>query len=242
MFYILSSLFAFALTNDGYNNHFLTYRNTEGKMDYASLKEDTAREAWLVELSTATIPKTRNGKLAFWINAYNALTIDLIADNYPIDSIMKLDEGNVWKARKFTVAGKQVTLDEIENSILRPMGEPRIHAAVNCASIGCPSLLPTAFEEATLDAQLDQAMRAWVSGNAYRFEGEKLLLNNIFIWYKVDFKENSSVENLPEKHKDSAGIIAFVLPYLSETEQERFLAGAYEIGVGKYDWSLNKIQ
>jgi hypothetical protein len=240
MFYILSTLFAFALTNDGYNKHFLKYRNNEGQVDYASLKQDTAREAWLVELSTATIPETRNGKLAFWINAYNALTLDLIADNYPLDSIMNVDEGNVWKSRKFTVAGKQVTLDEIENSILRPMGEPRIHAAVNCASIGCPSLLAKAFEETTLDAQLDQAMKQWVSGNAYRFEDEKLLFNNIFTWYKSDFKEDSSVDSLPEKHKGYAGIITFLLPYLSNSEQERVLSGAYEIGALEYDWSLNR--
>ncbi len=239
MLYFFGTMLAFALSNDDYNEHFLKYRNSKGMVDYNSLKADTAREEWLKELAGATEPSSRDGKIAFWINAYNALTLDLIADSYPLDSIMKLDDGSVWKTRKFTVAGKQVTLDEIENSIIRPMGEPRIHAAVNCASIGCPLLLPNAYEEATLDAQLDEAMKQWVSTNAYRFEGNKLLLNNILIWYKVDFQKDILGGRLPKKHAEYAGIISFLYPHLSPEEKKRLLKGKYQIKIDEYDWSLN---
>lgn len=241
MLYFLGTLLAFALSNDDYNEHFLKYRNAKGMVDYQALKEDTAREEWLKELAKATEPSSKNGKLAFWINAYNALTLDLIADNYPLDSIMKLDDGSVWKTRKFTVAGKQVTLDEIENAIIRPMGEPRIHAAVNCASLGCPLLLAKAYEEANLDAQLDEAMTQWVSTNAYQFEGNKLLLNNIFTWYQADFQKDILGGRLPKKHAQYAGILSFIYPYLSAEEKKRVLKGKYEIGIAEYDWSLNGI-
>ena len=239
MLYFLGTLFAFALSNDGYTEHFLKYRRKNGMVDYSSLKADNRREEWLQALATSTEPSTKAGKLAFWINAYNALTLDLIADNYPLDSIMKLDNGSVWKTRKFTVAGKQVTLDEIENTILRPLGEPRIHAAINCASLGCPVLLPSAYEEETLSAQLDEAMIQWVKTNAYQFEGNKLLFNNIFSWYKADFQENILDAKLPKRHTEYAGIISFLFPYLSPEEQTRILKGKYEIGIAPYDWSLN---
>ncbi len=99
----------------------------------------------------------RSEQMAFWINAYNALTLTLILDNYPLASIRDLDDGNPWEAHSWTVAGRSVTLNAIEHEILRPMGDPRIHAAVNCASKGCPPLASDAFTGAGLGAQLDVA-------------------------------------------------------------------------------------
>lgn len=97
-----------------------------------------------VDISGSAAPEA----MAFWINAYNALTLTLIVDNYPLASIRDLNDGNPWDVHSWTVAGQTVTLNNIEHNILRPMGDARIHAAVNCASKGCPPLAGTPFTAA----------------------------------------------------------------------------------------------
>ncbi len=144
-------------------------------------------------------------KLAFWINAYNAFTIAAILDNYPItrrlsligpfvpsNSILQIK--GVWDGLKWQAAGKTVTLEEIEHEILRKeFGEPRIHAAINCASIGCPDLSREAYIPQSLEEQLSQASAAFINNSAKGLkvdEGRrKVRFSKIFKWFGDDFIE-----------------------------------------------------
>ena len=110
--------------------------DTASDVDYAGVKADPRLETYVAGLATASEPEGKEAQLAFWMNAYNALTVDLVTDEWPLASIRDLDGGNPWRKRTFTVAGRSVTLDDIEHRILRPLGDPRIHAGVNCASRG----------------------------------------------------------------------------------------------------------
>ena len=109
-------------------------------VDYQAIGP-TGLDPYLAQLAGADLSSASKAeKMAFWINAYNALTVDLISENQEISSIRDLDRGKVWDARKFTVAGQQLSLNDIEHGTLRPMGDARVHAALNCASKGCPPL------------------------------------------------------------------------------------------------------
>ena len=129
--------------------------------------EDTGPDSEVLWLSTTKIPVSPQEQKAFWINAYNLLTLDLIVDHPQISSIRELHNGEPWKKESFVVSGQSITLDEIEHKILRPLGDPRIHAAINCASKGCPPLQPFAYQGNQLNTQLDVACRNWMATNAY---------------------------------------------------------------------------
>ncbi len=207
-----------------------------GTVDYAGIAAAGALDGVIMGLETATAPAEKSAKMAFWINAYNALTVDLIADNLPLTSIRDLDGGNPWDARHFTVAGQDVTLNHIEHKILRPLGDPRIHAAVNCASRGCPPLSKTAFTAAGLDAELDAASLAWVSGNGLSIAADgSVQLNQIFDWYGDDFKADRDIPGVDGK---AEAAICFAIGYLP-AHAETLAAGNYAVSHSTYDWSLN---
>ena len=107
----------------------------------------------------------RDERIAFWINAYNVLTIDLVLHHYPVDSIKDIGSffSPVWKKPVAEIEGQSVSLGRIEHEILRPMHEPRIHAAIVCASTSCPSLARTPFRPDHLDSDLTAAMQSWLS-------------------------------------------------------------------------------
>ena len=116
----------------------LSFVSPEG-VNYADVRSDVEFQQWLITLPTVEIPKQSiNGQKAFWINVYNGLTIQTVAENMPIRSIQDVDDGQVWTTRTFVVSGQTVTLDKIEKDILGQFKDPRIHAALNCASKGCP--------------------------------------------------------------------------------------------------------
>ena len=120
------------------------HRAAEATVDYPAIQAASSTKSYVTGLATASEPTQRAEKLAFWLNAYNAITVDLVAKSWPIGSIKELDSGKVWTTRSFTVAGQRLSLDQIEKEKLVPLGEPRIHFAVNCASIGCPAMSPMA--------------------------------------------------------------------------------------------------
>ena len=179
-----------------------THVDAAGNVDYAAVQATGALDEYLTALETAAEPGGRADKMAFWINAYNALTVDLIADNFPLSSIKELDGGDPWESRRFTVAGQLVTLNHIEHMILRPMGDARIHAAVNCASRGCPPLPRVAFTGARLDEQLNAVSTAWIQSNGITVDVEHgmVSLSKIFEWYGDDFVPGSSVDILSLIH------------------------------------------
>ncbi len=136
-----------------------------------------------------------NQKLSFWINAYNAYTLKLIIDNYPLKSIKDLGSvfSSPWKKKFITLFKKKMSLDNIEHDTIRKnFKEPRIHFAVNCASMGCPSLADIAFNESNLENLLQKMSLGFINNNAknsYDIANKKMKLSKIFSWYGGDFKE-----------------------------------------------------
>lgn len=214
--------------------------NNRGQVDYAAARDDAELEAVVAALATATEPSGRAEKMAFWINAYNVLTVDLVADNWPLSSIRDLDGGNPWDTRKFTVAGRTVTLNDIEHKILRPMGDPRIHAAVNCASAGCPPLSPTPFTGAGLDSQLDHASARWAATTGLSIDRSAgtVKLNQIFDWYGADF-EATAKGDIPGVEGKQDAAIWYLSGHVSEADAAWLRAGGYTVSWAPYSWAAN---
>lgn len=211
-----------------------------GRVDYAAIKAAGALDGYLAALASAPEPAGRAEQMAFWINAYNALTLDLVADAWPLASIRDLDGGNPWDARSFSVAGRSVTLNAIEHEILRPMGDARIHAAVNCASVGCPPLHGRAFTAANLDAELTAASRAWMKTNGVRVDraGGAVTLSKIFDWYGDDFVPRADTD-VPGIDGKQEAAIDFAADHLPEDTAAWLRQGGYSVAYHGYDWKVN---
>ncbi|MFT4975436.1 MAG: hypothetical protein ACI8S6_001323 [Myxococcota bacterium] len=229
---ILLAHTALALDIAAYTGVLQRHVDAQGRVDYAALHEDTELDTLTDGLAAATEPADPKARMAFWINAYNALTLDLIADNFPLGSIRELDGGDPWSARMFTVAGQPVTLNHIEHQILRPMGDARVHAALNCASRGCPPLPLKPLTGDELDAQLNDAAQRWVATNAISVsvEDNAVQLSKIFDWYGEDFVRG-------EETKEQAAV-RFATTYLPE-HADFLTAGSYTTSYMSYDWGLN---
>ena len=194
----------------------------EGDVDYRGLLgERAALDAYLARLAeTDPSGLTRDEQLAYYINAYNAATLALILDDYPVASITDLDGGKPWDVERVELGGQTYSLNQIENDIIRPtFDEPRIHFAVNCAAASCPPLRAGAFTADALDAQLEQQTRAFLNDPAYtRVGGGTAEVSKIFDWYGADFDD----------------VAAFVAGYRSD------VTPTTEIAFAEYDWSLNE--
>lgn len=230
---------AAALDHSDYQGVLSAQVNAKGDVDYAAVQASGALDAYLTALQTAAEPSEQAARMAFWINAYNALTIDLIADNFPLSSIRELDGGDPWESRRFTVAGQLVTLNHIEHMILRPMGDARIHAAVNCASRGCPPLYPVVFTSAGLTEQLSAASTAWLTGNGVTINPDTntVSLSKIFEWYGDDFVPAIDVD-IPGVEGSQEGALNFVIRYMPQ-HADYLRAGGYTISYSSYDWGIN---
>ncbi len=206
-------------------------------VDYynVSAEDRQSLDDYVKSLQTTRISQfNRDEQLAYWINFYNALTIKVVLDHLPVDSITDIDispgflSNGPWDAKLALVEGHEISLNDIEHRILRPIWrDSRLHYAVNCASFGCPDLGRTAFTGANAQELLEQAARAFVNHpRGVRFEKKKLRVSSIFVWYKVDFGGNDRA------------LVAHLAKYATGELAER-LAG-YEGGVSHgYDWELN---
>ena len=225
--------------DDGWAATLRAHRAPDG-VRYAAVAAQKPLDGYLSALSTAAEPSEPAAKMAFWINAYNALTVDLVADNWPLGSIRDLDGGQPWKRRSFTVAGRSLSLDHIEHQILRPMGDPRVHAALNCASRGCPPLAAAPFTAAGLDAELEAVTRAWIAGGGARLDRQAkvLRLSAIFDWFGDDFAR-SPAPTVPGLTPKASAIAHFVARYSSPEDAEAIRAGGYALRFMPYDWSVN---
>lgn len=177
-------------------------------------------------------------QLAMWINAYNALTLQVVVHGWPIETIKALDEGEVWRRRSFVVAGRSVTLDGIEHQHIRVLGDARIHGALNCASRGCAPLSAKPYRAATLDADLDAAARAWVGSTAVSVSDGVAAYNKVFEWFAEDFRA-PGVDGEPEPSA-LAGASQFVLLYASPELAKSIGTTGSAIWL-PYDWSLNVV-
>ncbi len=209
-----------------------------GRVDYAAVKASGALDGYLQAVAAAPLPQDKAQRIALWINAYNALTVDLVADNWPLGSIMELDGGKVWDTRRFVVAGESLTLNELEHKRLRPITDGRIHAALNCASKGCPALPRTAFDAATLDTQLSHAARAWASSNALVIDKTQgsVQVSRIFEWFAEDFTSGPH----PAGTEGALGsALAWIASYSNAEQAEYLRAGGFGTGWAEYDWKVN---
>jgi Protein of unknown function, DUF547 len=178
-------------------------------------------------------------KLAFYVNAYNALTVALILDSGQPKSIMDLDGGKVWTTRRFQVAGQSLTLDQIENQRARPLSDGRVHAVLNCASRGCPPLPPAPLVAATSSAQLDEGARRWARINAYRITGETVALSSVFDWYGEDFASERKGD-LPKVDGDAESALWFLSRFVDPAVSAILTSGTLTATWAPYDWSLNR--
>ena len=207
----------------------------DGKVNYLGFVKDRQKlEAYLSSLSNNAPDRStwsKEEQLAYWINAYNAFTLKLIIDHYPIKSIKDIKPkypvpllNTVWHLEFFSIGGKPASLDEIEHKILRKeFDEPRIHFAINCASFSCPVLANEAFFPNTLDKQLDAAARRFVNDpKRNRISPEKIEISQIFSWFKEDFTKKGS---LIDYHNQYAKV------KIKPTAKVAYLP---------YDWSLNE--
>lgn len=234
-------------------NRLLEKYVSSGLVDYRGILEEEELlyryTTSLAAVDQATVQGwSREKQLAFWINAYNALTIQAIIRRYPIrsrslvglffprNSILQIS--GVWNRLTFEVGGRSLTLGEIEHKILRKnFAEPRIHFAIVCASSSCPALRPEAYRFDILQAQLhDQAVRFINDPNrGSRFDTEKkrLHVSKIFKWFEEDFANDQTAEN---------PITAYIRPYLRNSVIADALAENGEIRLSylPYDWSLNE--
>lgn len=208
------------------------------QVDYAGLKKNPAPLNAYVD-SLAAVPESafksweKNQQLAYLINTYNAVTLKLVADHYPVKSIRDIGgEKGPWKQPVVRLFGKNQTLDYLEHNLLRPQyKEPRVHFAVNCASIGCPALRAEAFQATKLDAQMDEQARLFLRDakkNKVDAKNKTLHLSEIFNWFQADFTEKSGT------------VEKFIAPYLQDADRVVVQKGSFTITYTKYDWTLNK--
>ena len=174
----------------------------------------------------------KDEQLAFWINLYNAQTIRVILENYPVDSIRSiksnfLDFKGPWNDKSLMVEGETLSLDNIENRIVRPLfDDPRIHYALNCAAIGCPNLRSQAYKSAGLNAVLDAQARAFINNPcAIHIEEGRVIASRIFLWYEDDYggSESTILDHIRQ----------YARPELLES-----LKGVTKIDAYEYDWDL----
>ncbi len=213
------------------------------QVDYRKFQKDQKTFLSYLKQTSAVTQKTydtfsEKEKLAFLINAYNAFTLKLVADYYPVKSIKKIGTlfTGPWKLKYFKLLGATHSLDEIEHEMLRKQfTEPRVHFAVNCASIGCPALRNEAYRAEKLDAQLDEQAKLFLRDgvrNQLDVTKKTVTLSMIFKWFNEDFEKNGST------------IQKFVSLYISDDPLviKDLEAGAYTIGHSDYDWDLNDVK
>jgi hypothetical protein len=184
------------------------------------------------------LPKAE--QMAFLINAYNGFTVELILTRYPnLKSIKELGLFNrgPWKNEFFTLLGNKRHLDWIEHEQLRPRyAEPRIHAAVNCASIGCPALRDEAFTAPKLEAQLEDGMRRFMGDRTRnRVKGDRVEVSSIFKWFREDFeKGHGGLRQVEDVFAKYAELLSD-----APAEQAALKAKSLRVSHLDYDWSLN---
>ncbi len=215
------------------------YVDSKGMVNYKGWKASSggsqALDQYLIHLSHSNGKGTKEQQLAFWINAYNAVTVKGILREYPTSSIRnhtaKFVGYNIWKNLKLVIGGKQVSLDEMEHKVLRKMGEPRIHFAIVCASIGCPRLLNEAYVAERLDEQLTLNSRSFFAdASKFRYDVNRktFYISPIIQWFGEDFGDSESTQ------------LKAIAPFISDPAASQAAAsGRSRMSFVDYDWGLN---
>lgn len=237
-----------------------TLVNDRGLVNYKKLKANRQKLDSFTRSLAKVDPKeyehwSRTDKIAFWINAYNSLTLQAILNNYPIkssffrslrfprNSIRQIP--GVWDKLTFSVMGRDTTLDSIEHDTLRAKFEdPRVHMALNCASMGCPALRKEPYTGADLSAQLDsQTTRILNNPAKFRIDRAErtVYLSPIFKWFGNDFvKKYGTEKKFTGFSEAESAVLNFVSAYLKPEDRSFLEKGSFSIDYLEYDWSLNE--
>ena len=250
------------LSHDGYAGALKARVNARGQVDYKALRADRRQlDLFLAEIGRLS-PSAYEGwrkpeKIAFWVNAYNARTLQAIIDHYPIkpsgasrflypkNSIRQIP--GVWDKQKFRVMGRMMTLNDVEHETLRKQfNEPRIHMALVCASVGCPFLRGEPFTAERLSAQLDEQAKQFVQDpTKFRIDrgAKRVYLSPIFKWFGGDFVKTYAPSKPFAGHKDGVrASLNFQAKHLSASDRVFLEDGKYSVKYLAYDWSLNEQQ
>ena len=211
-----------AFSHSAWNSLLSKHVTSAGKVNYTGFRRDHSALKSYLDLLSKNDPagKSRNDQIAFWINAYNAHTVDLIVENYQTTSILKLDNGKTWSVKRITIGGKKYSLEDIEKNILiGKFNEARIHFAINCAAKSCPPLKNKAWEGRNLNSDLDRASRNFINNSSYnQIEKKTANLSQIFNWYKGDFND----------------VNAFINKYANTQ-----ITSKTKVNYNQYNWDLN---
>lgn len=245
LFTFASQSFAFDHTHKIFNE--LLERNCihhefSTQVRYENIKNNEVKnlDRYLKELSQVTKDEyntfNRDQRLSFLINAYNAFTLKLIVDNYPLKSIKEIGGlfSSPWKKKFIFLLGEKIDLDTIEHLLIRKaFNEPRIHFVLVCAAKGCPPLNPVALTAENLEFYLTKSTRNFLKDaqkNYYNYKRKRLTLSPIFDWYKEDFE------------KDGVDLVDWLIPFLEDLKLvEALKREDIEIRYSVYDWSLNDV-
>lgn len=221
------------LTHSTWTSLLKKHVDTKGHVDYKGFKADEAKlDTYLAVLSKnpPTSSWKKEDKLAFWINAYNAFTVKLVVKNYPVKSIKDLGGAiykvnTPWDIKFIEIGGKTHDLNNIEHGIIRKyFNDPRIHFAVNCASVSCPNLRNEAFVGSKLNAQLDDQAKSFINDlTKNKITSDAAQLSKIFSWFKGDFNVGGS------------NVEKFINTYSTNK-----LNSKTKISYKEYDWNLNE--
>ncbi len=229
LFLILAVAFQSQAQTETFDYLLKKYVSEDGFIDYPAMKEDKTKLDSYIDYLTKTNPESSwsdEKKKAFWINAYNAYTLKLILDNYPLKSIMKINKKGktAWKIPFAIVGGETYTLDHIEHEILRKtLFDPRIHVGINCASGSCPKLANFAFTEANVNDELERLMKVFINDTTRnQLSLKKVQISSIFNWFQQDFTKEGSVVDYVNKYAETPVNPKAKISYLT------------------YDWGLNE--
>lgn len=203
------------------------------RVDYAALKRtDSAKlRQYLTAMQAVDIERyPKNEQFAYWINLYNAATVNVIITHYPVGSIREIGLVGLgpWREDIVTVSGKRLSLDDIEHGILRPIWKDvRVHYAVNCASLGCPNLANHAYSAANLEPMLEAAAKDYINHpRGFKRVNGELVASSIYDWYGTDWGDETAVLNHARKY--------------ASPDTKAVLGSANSIDRFDYDWALNK--
>jgi hypothetical protein len=204
-----------------FNTLLLKYVTKDGVVNYKGFKNEQANLKTYINTLKNNSPKSswsRNESLAYWINLYNALTIDLLLNYYPVQSITKINKA--WDTKIVTIDSQDYTLNDIENQVIRPtFNEPRIHFAVNCGAKSCPKLLNEAFVAEKLESQLEKQTSAFINNSSQNvITAGNAQISKIFEWYSSDFGN--------------------IVSFLNKYSMKKINTDA-KIGYLEYEWALN---
>lgn len=213
-----------AIDHSAFNALLSAHVSNAGLVDYAAIKSKVATLDNYLGYLSQNVPSSsasKNERLAFWINAYNANTIKLIVDNYPVASIMDLYGGKAFDQKWIKMGGETLSLNDIENNKIRAkFNEPRIHFAVNCAAMSCPPILNKAWTAANVQSNLDARATAFINNSVYnKISAGSVQISKIFEWYAKDFPTD---------------IVSYLNKYSKTT-----INNSAKVGYIEYDWALN---